>query len=82
MVAEADLVVVVEPSHQRRLQKVVGVHETPVLVLGDLDPGPISSRRIRDPWGDDLDVFHEVFDRIDRCVDELLRTTSRPAARG
>jgi hypothetical protein len=42
-------------------------------VLGDLDPLPIATRTITDPWGRTADVFDLVFDRIDRCVDELVR---------
>jgi hypothetical protein len=45
-------------------------------VLGDLDPLPIATRTITDPWGRTADVFDLVFDRIDRCVDELVRVVA------
>lgn len=44
-----------------------------VLVLGDLDPSPISARTIIDPWGASDAVFDESYARIDRCVRELVR---------
>ena len=43
-----------------------------VLVLGDLDPLSIATRTVTDPWGRSADVFDLVFDRIDRCVGELV----------
>jgi len=52
-----------------------------VLVLGDLDPLPIATRTVTDPWGRSADVFDLVFDRIDRCVGQLVRLVtegSRP----
>lgn len=44
-----------------------------IAVLGDLDPLPIATREIRDPWGLDAHVFADSYDRIDRCVDALFR---------
>lgn len=81
--ADADLVVLVDAAHARRLRAVAGADEgggdgaeagpcrAAVLVLGDLDPEPIGRRTIQDPWGQDPAVFRRVFDRIDRCLDEL-----------
>lgn len=43
----------------------------PVIVLGDLDPLPIATRAIRDPWNAPRHVFDECYDRIDRCVGAL-----------
>jgi protein-tyrosine-phosphatase len=82
MVDRADLVVLVDPSHARRLRRTVGAHDTSVLILGDLDPGSIRSRRIRDPWGREAEEFERVFARIDRCLEELVRITDpSPASR-
>jgi len=44
-----------------------------VLVLGDLDPVPITRRTIADPWGGSDSAFVASYDRIDRCVRELAR---------
>jgi protein-tyrosine-phosphatase len=46
---------------------------TRVLILGDLDPAPITRRTIADPWGGSDFAFEASFDRIDRCVRELVR---------
>ena len=50
-----------------------------VLLLGDLDPLPIATRTVTDPWGRSPDVFDRVFDRIDRCVGELVRLVTSGA---
>lgn len=70
LVASADLVVVMEPGQARRLP---GPRRPRAVVLGDLDPRAVTRRSIRDPWGGDDEVYADVFDRIDRCVDELVR---------
>lgn len=67
----ADLVVLVDPAHGRRLRGLAGTRRPTSIVLGDLDPEPVDRRTIRDPWGQDPEVFRRVFDRIDRCLDEL-----------
>jgi protein-tyrosine phosphatase len=64
----ADLVVVMEPRQRRSLHELHGRTGQFVLILGDLDPEPVPWRRIRDPWGHDVEFFREVFDRIDRCL--------------
>jgi|GEM_PF-94679 len=72
LLAEAELVVVMDSRQLRRVRRLPGdYHRGPVILLGDLDPSPIHRRAIRDPWGDEGWVFDAVFERIDRCVDEL-----------
>lgn len=68
----SDLVILVDPAHGPRLRRKLGAHGVPVLVLGDLDPQTADFRTIQDPWGTDPEVFHRVFDRLDRCMDVLL----------
>lgn len=68
-----DLVVVMDARQQREIAARSGRPRDRILVLGDLDPGPIARRAILDPWGRDLEVFDEVYERIDRCVRELAR---------
>lgn len=70
--AGADLVVLVDPAHARRLRARFGPVATPVLVLADLDPVPPPSRRILDPWGGPPEAFHDVFEQIDRCLAGLV----------
>ncbi|HSR41891.1 MAG TPA: hypothetical protein VLL48_06960, partial [Longimicrobiales bacterium] len=71
LLADADLVIVMEPRQTRRLPTVA--RRAAVIVLGDLDPGPVRRRSIRDPWGEEDGLYAEVFERIDRCVDEMVR---------
>jgi protein-tyrosine phosphatase len=66
----ADLVVVMTPEQSRRARSVAG-KRLRVLILGDLDPEPIGTRAIQDPYGQSEEVFEQVFDRIDRCVATL-----------
>jgi protein-tyrosine-phosphatase len=66
------LVVVMETSQAERVMRELGVPGNRIVVLGDLDPGPIDSRSITDPWGLEREVFEEVYVRISRCVTALV----------
>jgi len=68
----ADLVVVMSGAQQRGIASRVAPGAQ-VLVLGDLDPLPIKQRTIPDPWEGPVDAFEESYDRITRCVRELVR---------
>ena len=68
---EADLVVVMTPKQYRDVCRIAGMQPVRVVILGDLDPHPIDTRNIRDPYGHGQEVFDPVFDRIDRCLQEL-----------
>lgn len=81
MLERADLVVLVDPAHEARLRTVASGVSVRTLVLGDLDPEPVRSRTIRDPWGEDPAVFQRVFDRLDRCLDVLAEATQRAGDR-
>lgn len=72
----ADLVVVMTPEQSRRARSVAG-DKLRVLILGDLDPEPIDTRAIQDPYGRPEEVFEHVFDRIDRCVATLVAALPR-----
>jgi protein-tyrosine-phosphatase len=72
------LVVVMEPGQVRGVREAYGA-ATRVLVLGDLDPVLPSRRLIPDPWGHPSEVFRASFDRIDRCLGELLPYVCRSA---
>jgi protein-tyrosine phosphatase len=69
----ADLVVVMSPEQARAVRSRTRSGSTRVLVLGDLDPAPITRRTIADPWGASDFAFDASYDRIDRCVRELAR---------
>jgi protein-tyrosine-phosphatase len=66
-----ELVVVMEPSQRRTLSRQHGVPADRILVLGDLDPEPIPSRTIPDPYGKSEATFLECYRRINRCIDTL-----------
>jgi protein-tyrosine-phosphatase len=67
----ADLVVVMSRAQQRGISSRVAP-SVAVIVLGDLDPMPIAQRTIIDPWQGELSEFQESYQRIDRCVRELV----------
>jgi protein-tyrosine phosphatase len=78
----AELAIVMSATQSRALRRVGGRQSIP-LILGDLDPEPILTRTIVDPWGEADEVFDESYERIDRCVRELVRemtSTSRQEA--
>jgi protein-tyrosine phosphatase len=69
----ADLVVVMSAEQARTIRAQVRGVPGRVLVLGDLDPSPVTRRTIADPWGRSDFAFDVSYDRIDRCVRELVR---------
>jgi protein-tyrosine-phosphatase len=73
LLEKADLIVVMEPGQARALRRDHGIRPDALLILGDLDPRPVARRPIRDPVEQPLDVFEEVYDRIDRCVTTMVR---------
>lgn len=73
---EAGVVAVMAPGQSRALRRLHGFGAS--LVLGDLDPGPVRRRSIRDPIFQPPDVFREVYARIDRCVDGMIDAMGLP----
>ena len=72
----SDLVVVMSPE-QAAAVRASFTREALVVVLGDLDPLPIESRTIRDPWGCGDEVFASSFARIERCVQALASAVAK-----
>jgi protein-tyrosine-phosphatase len=77
MAAWADLVVVMDSTQRQVVVRDFGVPSRKVLILADLDPEPSGRREIPDPLGHPLDVFQESYDRVDRCLTELLGIIQR-----
>jgi len=75
-VRAADVIVVMDPAQRREICDRFGRARRDVLVLGDFDPEPAETRRIRDPVEQPLVVFEESYARIERCVRELARAIS------
>ena len=67
----ACLIVVMEPRQKWRLRMRFGVRGERVLVMGDLDPLPIPTRGIVDPWRADELVLERAYDRVERCARTL-----------
>lgn len=68
---ERHLWVVMEHVHLRRLVR-VGIPRDDVLILGDLEPGPVERRAILDPYGRSPEVFEATYHRIVRCLEEMV----------
>ena len=79
LVRAADLIVVMDDAQQRLICERFGRRPADILVLGDLDPAPVETRTIHDPVNDGREVFDEVYERIARCVGELVAVLASPA---
>lgn len=67
----AEIVVVMEPAQEYALRQrfpMAGM----IVVLADLDPLSVGGRVIIDPVDQSRAVFAQSYDRIDRCVAELV----------
>jgi protein-tyrosine-phosphatase len=76
---EVDLVVVMDAQQRRRL--VTARHDLRgrVVLLGDFDPEPATTRTVPDPVEQPAEVFRTCYDRIDRCVGALAALGHAPA---
>jgi protein-tyrosine phosphatase len=72
----ADLVVVMNAQQAREVQRRFAVSPGRILVLGDLDPGPVVSREIADPVEGPEGLFDAVYARIDACLQVLIPTVA------
>jgi protein-tyrosine-phosphatase len=72
-VRAAELIVVMAGEQASAVRSRFSISPGRVLVLGDLDPLPITRRTIADPWGGSHSDFEASYARIDRCVRELVR---------
>jgi protein-tyrosine phosphatase len=72
----SDCIFVMEPRQEVELRSRVDGVGVPVLVLGDLDPAELEVRRIADPYGKADLFFDATFERIERCVHEVVRLMS------
>jgi protein-tyrosine phosphatase len=69
----ADLIVVMSDEQAKSVERIVRPDSLGLIVLGDLDPLPITQRTIADPWNGDDTAFDDSYARIERCVGELVR---------
>lgn len=81
VVRNADLIVVMDGYQGRYLERYFSVPRNRIVVAGDLDPAPSSSRAIADPWGQPVNVFVSSFNRLDRCAAVMVSVLSHDSQR-
>ena len=69
----AGLLVVMAADQRERVGARFRVPDAKIVLLGDLDPLPIDTRTVFDPWRRGEEAFAASYDRIERCVAELAR---------
>ncbi len=69
--AAADCIFVMEAVQVNAVRNLSGVPPGRIMILGDLDPGPIARRAIPDPIDRPAEAFDACYARIDRCVAAL-----------
>ena len=77
----ADLVVVMDRDQRRRVVTMQPAVAGRVVLLGDLDPVPASSRDVPDPVSQPLEAFRSTYGRINRCIAALAAVWSQRAGR-
>jgi protein-tyrosine phosphatase len=81
-VRDADLVIVMDSEQAMRVARMFRVKRERIVIAGDLEPTFETSRAIRDPWNESIEVFTSSFDRLDRCAASLVKilrhTQSQP----
>jgi protein-tyrosine-phosphatase len=77
IVRDAGLIVVMDARQADTIRRGYG-RGSSVIVLGDLDPQPITARTIPDPVDKPRPAFDACYARIDRCVVAMLDHAARP----
>ncbi len=81
-VRESELIIVMDQHQARAVRHRFPIGRQQICVLGDLDPEPIVARGIEDPIEQPPEVFQRAYERIDRCVDQLVRAVTKSATSG
>ena len=81
-VREAELILVMDQHQARAVRERFPIGRRQICVLGDLDPEPIVARGIEDPIEQSPEVFQRAYERIDRCIDQLVRAVTSQIAGG
>jgi protein-tyrosine phosphatase len=77
MIANVDVVIVMEPGQASHVVRQFSLPLQRVLVAGDLDPTSVGSRSIRDPFLQPIEVFEGSYARLDRCAAVIAQTLAR-----
>jgi len=72
-VSDADLVIVMDSGQATQIARMFRVNRERIVIAGDLEPKFETSRAIRDPWNESIEVFRSSFDRLDRCAASLVK---------
>jgi len=72
----ADLVFVMEAWQTRAFRRQFGPAR--LALLGDLDPDPIETRGIPDPFDRPIEAFRACYERVDRCIAQMVRALKQP----
>ena len=81
-VQESELIIVMDQHQARAVRQRFPIGRRQICVLGDLDPEPIVARGIEDPIEQPPEVVERAYERIDRCIDELVRAVTSQIAGG
>ena len=82
LVKSSGLIIVMDREQAQAIRDQYGAAPSNVILLGDLDPLGIDTRRVLDPVDMPLSVFEAVYDRIERCAKalaEALGSDGHPA---
>ena len=79
-VADTHLIIVMDRKQEAKIRRSLYGRREQVVVLGDLDPTRIDTRTIRDPFLQPLEVFEQSYDRIDRCLAQMVDVLTERAA--
>ena len=82
LIQEAKLIIVMDQHQARAVRHRFPIGRRQICVLGDLDPEPIVARGIEDPIEQSPEVFQRAYERIDRCIDQLVRAVTSQIAGG
>ncbi len=77
----ADLVLVMDVDQRRRIVAARPALAGRTVLLGDLDPRPITTRAIPDPVNQPVEAFRSCYARVERCSRALSGLWSDAAAR-
>lgn len=74
-----DVIFVMSQEQRHRLISSQQALASRVVLLGDLDPEPITRRTVLDPVEQPAEIFRLCYDRIDRCVGVLAALWQAPS---
>ncbi len=72
LVRWAELVLVMDARQRQVICDRFGRAPRDIVILGDLDRGPVFTRGIEDPVEQSVEVCQRVYGRIERCLAELV----------